>query len=293
MEVVLVYDGLGNQLSRYALYLSKKLKGQNVRCEFFSTDHNGIELDSLFGIKTKGSFLDFMLRGIWGVLYLKRWPSISRILKRILPKLGINIFYENCNFSFRPEVLEGTSNRGLTFYCGGWLNPMYFVDIKDTLKSLYTFPALDEQNEKILKEAENPTAVAIHVRGGDYINPSIYKIFGAVCTESYYKNAIEYIENTISNPRYYVFTNDPNYAKKVLAGRTCTYVCHNKGTDSWKDLALMSHFKNIIIPNSTFSWWAAYLGEERKCVLRPPVFMYGNLSSSEIYPKEWIEISNE
>lgn len=293
MDVILVYDGLGNQLSRYALYLSKKSLGQNVRCEFFSTDHNGIELDRLFGIKTRGSLLDFMLKGIWGVLWLERLPSLSKILKKILHGIGINICFENCNFSFRQDVLEGTYKHGLTFYVGGWLNPLYFVGIRDTLQSLYQFPALDEKNKDILKEAECSNAVAIHVRGGDYIDPSIYKIFGSVCTETYYQNAMEYMESIIPNPTYYVFTNDLNYTKKVLLGRKCVYIDYNKGMDSWKDLALMSHFKNIIIPNSTFSWWAAYLGEEKKCVLRPPVFMNGNRSSSDIYPKEWIEISNE
>ena len=293
MDVILVYDGLGNQLSRYALYLSKKLKGQNVRCEFFSTDHNGIELDRLFGINTKGTLLDFFLRGIWGVLWLERCPSLSKPLRKILKKMGVNIVFENCNFTFRQDVLSGVSGQGLTFYCGGWLNPKYFADIRDTLLSLYRFPDLDERNMMILKEAENPAAVAIHVRGGDYINTSVYKIFGSVCRETYYQNAMTYMEGIVSDPIYYVFTNDKKYATKVLMGKKCVYVCNNEGTDSWKDLALMSRFKNIIIPNSTFSWWAAYLGEDGKCVLRPPVFMNGNKSSSDIYPNDWIEISNE
>lgn len=293
MDVILVYNGLGNQLSQYALYFSKKLRGQNVRCEFFSTDHNGIELNRLFGINTKGTLLDFFLRGIWGVLWLERWPSVCKPLKKVLKIMGVNIVFENCISTFRQDVLDGVSGHGLTFYSGGWHNPKYFSDIKETLQSLYLFPDLDETNMMILKDAENPAAVAIHVRGGDYINTSVYKIFGSVCREKYYQNAMTYMEGIISNPIYYVFTNDRNYAEKVLQGKNCVYVCNNKGADSWKDLALMSRFKNIIIPNSTFSWWAAYLGEDGKCVVHPPVFMNGNGSSSEIYPEEWVKISNE
>ena len=78
------------------------------------------------------------------------------------------------------------------------------------------------------------------------------------------------------------FTEDGFYidwAKKIVADRKTVYVDWNKGENSWADMALMSKFKNIIIANSTFSWWAAWLGMEDKNVICPRVLVYNDLNS--------------
>lgn len=291
MDVIINYDGLGNQMSRYALFLNKKHKGHKVKCINFNTDHNGIEIDRVFGVDTHANFVDILLKSIYIMLWLEQWKHIANPVKKILAKFGIKIVYENLNFTFRKEVLEETTG-GITFYIGAWFNPIYFSEIADIVQSRYQFPLLDEHNNEIVSFATDSRAVAVHVRGGDYITGGNYNIFGSVCTEKYYHNAMTYIENIIPNPIYYVFTNDVNLAKKFLNGKEYVLVTHNRGLNSWKDMALMSKFKNIIIPNSSFSWWAAYLGQKDKRIIRPPVFMNGNVTSNEIYPKEWIKIDN-
>lgn len=292
MDIISICNGLGNQMSQYALYLNKKQQKQKVACLMFNTGHNGVELEQVFGIKIPKSPFYYLFKCINFALMLDVWrKSKSRLITRLLDALGIRIYFESGKYSFNATILNSASG-GVKFLCGGWHNPLYFNNIKEILQSTYKLQLNDKRNIEIEKSISDFNSVAVHIRGGDYIDDVHYDVFGAVCSRKYYYNAISYIETIIQNPIYYVFTNDENFAKRLLGNKECIFITHNIGKDSWKDMALMSKFKNIIIANSTFSWWAAYLGQNNKCVLRPPVFINGDKTSSEIYPHEWIEIDN-
>lgn len=288
MDIVIVNNGLGNQMSQYALYMSKKALHQHVRCLFMDTAHNGIELKNVFGIP--------ITNGRWGNLIIRFYMCLIKRrfffpVNSILSKLNIRFFIET-NHSFQPEILK--ESKGVVFYVGGWHHPSYFKEIDCMVREIYSFPSVTgSANQKIISESCNPNAIALHIRRGDYFEGENYKLYGMVCTDNYYRNAISYMEKYVtSNPIYYVFSNDIDWAKSFLRGRNCVFVNWNKGADSWKDMYLMSQFKNIIIPNSTFSWWAAYLGCKDKIVCRPPFFV-NNEYAPGFYLDNWIEISNE
>lgn len=289
MDVILVYNGLGNQMSQYALYLSKKSMGQHVRCIFQDTGHNGIELDKVFGIPTKMNFWDWGLKTL--CMQKKQDYFHPSFFGKVLTRCGVRLFIEG-KHSVYPFVLKGA--RGITFYVGGWHHPDYFKRIDPKIRETYRFPAFSEdQNLEVLNEAQNSHAVAIHIRRGDYLDCENYKALGMVCTEIYYRNAISYMENRIgAKIRFYVFSNDMQWSRRFMEGKDCVFVDWNEGKNSWKDMSLMSQFGNLIIPNSTFSWWSAYLGNRNKTVCRPPFFV-NNETVPGFYLENWIEISNK
>ena len=53
MDVIVLSNGLGNQMSQYAFYLQKKSYNNSTYFISFCNDHNGLELDKVFKIKTK------------------------------------------------------------------------------------------------------------------------------------------------------------------------------------------------------------------------------------------------
>jgi hypothetical protein len=68
----------------------------------------------------------------------------------------------------------------------------------------------------------------------------------------------------------------------------------NRDTD-YEEFAVMRQCDHFIITNSTFSWWAAYLGDsvakEEKIVIAPTTwFVVDKLDSSNICPEGWIRI---
>lgn len=229
-----------------------------------------------------------VFRFVYLILWLKRWNKLSRISTFILNHFGIHFYNENGNYSFQSDAMKQRS--GINFFIGGWHNPMYFNEYSDDIKRVYNFPEIkDEKNIAVMNAAKNQNAVAIHVRGGDYMKGDFYKTYGIVCNQDYYKKAITIIETKVKQPQYYIFTNDISLSEKIFSGRKFTIVNSNIGKDAWKDMALMSKFHNIIISNSTFSWWAAYLGSDKKNVICPKYLQHGNLTS-DIFLKEWIRV---
>ena len=59
-------------------------------------------------------------------------------------------------------------------------------------------------------------AVSIHVRRGDYLEPKYWKTTGCVCQLPYYLNAIAEMNKRISQPSYYVFSDDIAWVKENL-----------------------------------------------------------------------------
>jgi hypothetical protein len=142
------------------------------------------------------------------------------------------------------------------------------------------------------KEMQNCISVAIHVRRGDYVGDGELDI----CSMSYYRNAIEYLKKKQSDLKFYVFSNDTEFCKiNFFFLNNVVFVDTSKEdkSDYW-DMFLMTQVKHLIIPNSTFSWWGAFLNANpQKIVIVPERYDAYNTynTSHELYPPEWVKLA--
>ena len=128
---------------------------------------------------------------------------------------------------------------------------------------------LDEINKSCLNRIKQTTSVAVHVRRGDYTNPKIQHIYGNIGTLDFYHRALDIIKAKFEKPHFFFFSDDPDYVNENFHEDNMEIINWNKGDKSFFDLYLMSHCKNMIIPNSTFSCWAAYLNKQNPIVICP------------------------
>ena len=217
---------------------------------------------------------------------------------------GINVEFDNyINLNSLEHVAEHAdfvydetlfNKKKPSFYNGYFQNEKYFKDIKWLIKRAFRFPKLakdDTFNRNLLnkiKKAKNP--VFIHIRRGDYIK------LGWQLPADYYRDAVKYILEHVDEPTFFVFGIDSSdFIKNELKLNVPYYVVgakNNRDKQDWKDMYLMSECKHGIIANSTFSWWAAWLGPHQRggIVVSPTPFVLGH---DENIPENWVKIKRK
>jgi hypothetical protein len=153
---------------------------------------------------------------------------------------------------------------------GLWQSEQYFKDIESTIRREFRIiPPADESNFRIAEDIRNTNSVAIHIRWFDRPN----NLDGNNVGRDYYSRAIELIEESVNSPTYFVFSDDPGAARQKLQvpeGRAVFVSQDLTNNAAIADLWLMTLCKSFIIANSTFSWWGAWLANERgKIVICP------------------------
>lgn len=120
--------------------------------------------------------------------------------------------------------------------------------------------------------------VAIHVRRGDYVGNSFYV---DLMKDGYYERAMA----EFPDEDFLVFSDDIAWCKKqsIFQGRRFSF---SEGNDEITDLNLMAGCKGIIMANSSYSWWGAYLGDPKKKVIAPKEWYADGIERTKLLP-EW------
>jgi hypothetical protein len=293
MDIILLFNGLGNQLSQYAFLLGKRGLGQRVGAYYAFGGHNGYELDRIFDIHQES---------VWPMRCAKLLFRVCNSLRRLSKPLAdvmlglfrIRIVYESPDYRFDLELLRPWF--GLRFFVGGWHDSRYFAGSETLVSDAFRFPELDERNQSVLRRIRSAHSVSIHIRRGDYLSGENLRLFGNIATIAYYRNAI--LEATAqahgagAKPRFFVFSDDMAWCRTALQLPDAEFVNINSGQDSWKDLALMSYCRINILANSTFSWWAAWLNQHPdKCIFCPTRFISTDQPGQSIYPSTWRQVA--
>ncbi|RYD24088.1 MAG: alpha-1,2-fucosyltransferase [Verrucomicrobiaceae bacterium] len=152
---------------------------------------------------------------------------------------------------------------------GYFQSPLYFRGMEDQLRRELSTDGLGlEKGQKPLADSlREPGSVAIHVRRTDYTgNPNL-----DLCGMAYYQTAMEKIRLSVKTPAFHVFSDDPAWCATTFRDPDTRIVIHPAPVCALTDLHLMSLASHHIIANSSYSWWAAWLGKkDRQQVLMPP-----------------------
>jgi len=144
----------------------------------------------------------------------------------------------------------------------------YFKSHKDEICAMYKdcnmILKLKEKYKDILK-----SSVSMHIRRGDYrkcasILPPLAR--------GYYTRALEYIEDNSDISNILIFSDDIPYCKRRFSDKRVTFV---EGNADYIDLYLMTLCNHNIIANSGFSWWGAYLNENKNKIMCVPSIWFG------------------
>jgi len=295
MIVIKIIGGLGNQMFQYALYNSLTQSGYNTFADIseFGKEglafHNGFEIKGIFNLPLNLA-TDKQIRKV------KNIPSVHYFIRRtgnLLMKKPLPHIRENDHIK---QILKSNKKKlgEKSYYLDGyWQSEDFFTENEEIIRRCFTFPPFsDDRNKNLIDDMEKRNTVSIHVRGGDYINtPSLYKKYGCVCSDDYYRNAISLIREKVESPFFYIFSNDFDWVEKKLdiEDSEKLYIDWNSGDKSYNDMHLMSLCRHHIIANSSFSWWGAWLSKNIGITIAPSKWL-GDGDKEEIYCNNWIRI---
>lgn len=104
--------------------------------------------------------------------------------------------------------------------------------------------------------------VAVHFRGGDYINNSRTSEYHGNLTQAYYEKAFEKMQFQYPNVKFNLFSDQPErFAFPFLTKYETEWVDEKDEVVAFQRLL---KYQSFIIANSSFSWWPAFLNDLQK-----------------------------
>jgi hypothetical protein len=160
----------------------------------------------------------------------------------------------------------------------------YIIDRKEDVKKWFKINEnhSNNYNEK-LKELGivlDDDLCIINFRGGEYRTLS-----NVILRKEYWKDSINHMLSLNNNMKFLIVTDDIECAKTFMP-----FDIQAIHIDIGFDFYVVNQAKWLIISNSTFSWWAAWLNDKAKKILAPKYFISHNLSDGywsvgEIYTR--------
>lgn len=270
MIIIRLKGGLGNQMFQYALGRALSLQ-QRVP----------LSLDTSFYVTA---------------LYPKRQYNLDvfNVQADVSNKLWKSLFYrlfrskKEMGFNFNKNIVSVSSS---VYLDGYFQSPKYFAGFEEVIRKDFTLKNPVVPNiQKLAEEISSTNSLCIHVRRGDYVGNKNHDVVDI----EYYKNGFDYISQKTKLDKIYVFSDEIKWCEDNLRFEIPVIFVGDeyKGQkDEWH-MYLMSKCKHFVIANSSFSWWASWLSDNKyKIVVAPKKwFADATIDTSDLIPKEWIRI---
>ena len=259
--IVPIGGGLGNQIIQYAFYLYLKQLG--VDAHFDKCLFEGLTSDRILYLRS----------------YALNWSDCASSLQSIICKY---VNYENQMEAMKTPIPSVFNRR----YAGYWQQWKYLGRVTNTLRKdvVLTKEAYESFNQdtkdwlKTISEQDN--SISIHVRRGDYVK--LQHTYVNLTPEWYVEAVKKMIDKTpelSSGREFYIFSDDWKWCEREVVNKIRATVGPNDSVflvefnvekDAVADFELMRRCKHHIIANSSFSWMASLLCDNKDKVVIGP-----------------------
>jgi len=209
------------------------------------------------------------------------YDNVLRNIK-FIDRLPSNYRTHTHTFNYTPIHYNKEENLLLEGY---FQSEKYFINNKEFILNL--FKPTEEIKQSILEKINNiENSISIHVRRGDYLNLPNFHPQQSI---DYYKSAVNLLG---ADKNYLIFSDGLDGIKDMF-----DFIPNKQFVtlfENYLDLYAMSMCEHNIICNSSFSWWGAYLNENKNKKVIAPTKWFGpdasHLNSQDIVPDNWIKL---
>lgn len=172
--------------------------------------------------------------------------------------LGLKILNET-NPHCIDQRLHASSLGGNILLNGYWQTTDHFEAARSQLQGLQPAFELSHGFQHWNSLIYNSDSVFVHVRRGDFS-----KWPDSIMTPAFYRAAADSIRGAgFQNPKWFVFSEDHEWCRNHLQFLTgAEFVTFDSPNREIEEMFLMRGCRGGVIANSSFSWWAAALGDQ-------------------------------
>ena len=241
------------------------------------------QISSTIGIAKTSNQLAIFPEWDYQQFFKNRLPTAKILVRDILQE-------KYCNYQ-EVKLPEPARPIGLNGYFQSY---KYFENSEKEIRKLFEFSSeienyISEKYSDTLKEC----SAFVHVRRGDY--ETLSAVYESQSMD-YYNSCL----NFIGCSKFAVFSDDIDWCKEAFSSYNCEFISereHSKSPttqdsenesqhflkEDLVEFALMSKFKDSIICNSSFSWWAAYLNKNTNKKVCAPKNWFTDEHAPKIY----------
>lgn len=276
--------GLGNQLFQYAAMRS-------------IADRLGeeLELDTRFYPRTSlNSSTGFWIDQLPIRAKIKRYAEtgalaahgvLLRLKRKLLDQKLRPVFDEaEAGYDRRTHDIRPGSIVFGYFQSAEYLAP-YDGRLREELDCKHLMSAAEHRTAESIRSSGN--VVSVHVRRGDYLTEAGFTIDNY---ERYLGGAMAHCRSLHEGVTFRVFSDDVPWCRQSqLFADSCEIHDAVPLRHPMIDLHLMSQCSHHIISNSSFSWWAAWLGDHPDKTIIAPAKWFGGIDTraARIVPERW------
>ena len=274
-NIVQITSGLGNQMFQYAFGLAVKAK---FDVSWFDGPIGPTSIHRKYELPLFKCDVPIITNS--EVMKLVRRPKILRILG-LKPKF--ETLREPTPSTFHPEYI----NRDFTNFVGYFQCEKYFLHMRDRLLSEFQIRNPPSKLLAIKSITNGCNSVSLHIRRGDYVQ---FSDTMGLCSIDYYRSAMSFLRKKTKTPKFFIFSDDIEWAKSAFANETDCVFISEPWENSLCDISLMSTCRHNIIANSTYSWWGAWLNQNPEKIVIAPSKWLATGQHTDIVPDSWIQM---
>jgi Glycosyl transferase family 11 len=260
--IVRIRGGLGNQLFCYAT--ARQVAHKN-HAELVVDASTGFIRDYQYRRTYSLDAFRIKARLATNAEMLRPGERLRRALMKLFARrrpFHARSYVEQDGINFDQRML-GTFSRESVWLDGLWQSEQYFTEIATELRNEFSLKQPPKSLQCISNsDLERENCVAMHIRWY-----GLKKRDENDLDSAYYLKAIDAVKKTIKKPAWILFTDNVHGTRDIDWVRRLEgviYASAAPGSTPAADMWRMSRCPSIVMANSTFSWWAAWLRDPRK-----------------------------
>ena len=300
-----IAEGLGNQIFMYAFAYSISKK---FNYDLFIDDKSGFsKKKNLLRNHQKYMLNNFNIEGSIANENMIFDTNFKRIKKKIILFLDYFSIKKRFLIEKRKKIngvkyplslnIEKNKISNNLYVQGNFENYKYFNEYKSDLNKIF-IPKTDvvQMTSPLISKMKNTNSISLHIRRNRFSDQlNLRTVENIKKSEIFSENIIEYINKSVhlinskvSNPEYFIWTNDHNNIENLINKIDIKNYSLVKN-DPINDFNLFRYCKHFIVGPSSFHWWGAWLNDNpNKICTRPSNINPSN--NENFWPIDWLSI---